>query len=86
VKKNIGDLRDELFATIEALRDEKNPMDLARARQVADVARVIVDTAKVEVDFLKVRGEAKESQFLLDEQREKASAISAVPPRQLKQV
>jgi hypothetical protein len=57
VKKNrIEDLRDHLFETIEALRDEDSPMELDRARTIADVARVIVDTAKAEVAFVNATG------------------------------
>ena len=48
----IDDLRDHLFATLESLRDQKNPMDIERAKAIADVGRVIVDTAKVEVAYL----------------------------------
>lgn len=55
-KNKIDDLRNHLFATLEALRDKDEPMDLERAKAVADVARVIVDSAKVEVDMLKVTG------------------------------
>ena len=39
-------------------------MDLARARTVADVAKVIVESAKVEVDFLKVTGAVRSTDFL----------------------
>jgi hypothetical protein len=64
MKNKIEDLRNHLFATLEALQDEKNPMDLDRARAVADVAKVIVDTAKVEVEFVKATGSAGTSGFL----------------------
>ncbi len=64
MKNKIDDLRNHLFETLEALKDEEKPMDLARARAVADVARVIVDSAKVEVDFLKVTGGLKCTDFL----------------------
>lgn len=63
-KNKIDDLRDHLFETLEALRDKDDPMDLARARTVADVARVIIDSAKMEVDFLKVTGATKSTEFL----------------------
>lgn len=63
-KNKIDDLRNHLFETLEALKDEEKPMDLDRARAVADVARVIVDTAKVEVDFLKVTGAIRSTDFL----------------------
>ncbi len=59
MKNTIEDLRDHLFATIEALRDEDKPMDIERAREVANVARVIVDSAKVEVSFLKETGASR---------------------------
>jgi hypothetical protein len=55
-KNKISDLRDHLFETLEALKDQENPMDIERAKAVADVARVIVDTAKVEVSFLETVG------------------------------
>lgn len=63
-KNKINDLRDHLFETLEALKDTEKPMDLDRARAVADVARVIVESAKVEVDFLKVSGAFKSTDFL----------------------
>jgi hypothetical protein len=58
IKNRIEDLRNHLFETLEALKDDEKPMDLDRARAVADVARVIVDSAKVEVEFAKVTNEA----------------------------
>lgn len=69
-KNKIEDLRNHLFETLEALRDEENPMDLARARAIANVARVVVDTAKVEVAFLKVTGAGKSTDFLPTEDDE----------------
>lgn len=55
-KNKISDLRDHLFATLESLRDEEKPMDIERAKAIADVARVVVDSAKVEVAFLEATG------------------------------
>lgn len=63
-KNRMDDLRNHLFETLEALKDKDSPMDLDRAKAVADVARVLVDTAKVEVDFLRVTGAAKSTEFL----------------------
>lgn len=63
-KNKIDDLRNHLFETLEALRDTDEPMDLDRARAVADVARVIVDSAKVEVDFLKVTWQLHSTGFM----------------------
>jgi hypothetical protein len=63
-KNKINDLRDHLFETLEALRDKEEPMDLDRAKAVAEVARVVIDSAKVEVEFLKVTGGLKSTGFL----------------------
>lgn len=57
MKNKIEDLRNHLFETLEALRDEEKPMELARAKEIANVARVIVETAKVEIDFIQATGE-----------------------------
>lgn len=53
MKNKIEDLRNHLFATIEALRDEDKPMEIDRAKAIADVAKVVIDSAKVEVDHLR---------------------------------
>lgn len=55
-RNRIEDLRDHCFDTIERLLDEDDPMDIERARAVADVAKVVVDSAKAEVAFMKVSG------------------------------
>ncbi|HBO82077.1 hypothetical protein [Cupriavidus sp. UBA2534] len=55
---NIATVREHLLATLSDLRNRDNPMEIDRARAVADVARVLVDSAKVEVDYLKVTGQA----------------------------
>jgi hypothetical protein len=56
VKNKIEDLRNHLFEALEALKDKENPMEIARAKAIADVATVIVNSAKVEVDFIKATG------------------------------
>lgn len=56
MKNKIEDLRNHLFATIEALLDEDHPMDIDRAKAVAEVGKVLIDSAKVEVDFIKQTG------------------------------
>jgi len=66
VRNKIDDLRNHLFETLEALKDDEKPMDLDRARTVAEVAKVIVESAKVEVNFLKVTGAARSTGFLPD--------------------
>lgn len=54
MKNRLQDARDHLFATLEWLLDEDKPMELDRARAVADVAQVIVNSAKVEVQAMEV--------------------------------
>jgi hypothetical protein len=60
----MDDLRNHLFETLEALKDDEKPMDLARARTIAEVARVLIESAKVEVEFLNVTGGVKSTDFL----------------------
>lgn len=60
---HINEVRSELMETLRALRDRENPMDVDRARAVAQVAGVLVDTAKVENEYLKLTGQDR-SQFL----------------------
>lgn len=52
----ITDMRQHLMDTLAALRNRENPMDVDRARAVAQVASVLVDSAKVEVDYIKATG------------------------------
>ena len=68
-KNKIEDLRDHLFATIEALLDDEDPMDLDRAKAVKDVAQVVINSAKVEVDFLKATNAVEGSGFIPYEPR-----------------
>lgn len=64
MKNKIEDLRNHLFATIEQLLDEEKPMDIARAKAVADVAQTIINSAKVEVEFIEITGSKVGSNFI----------------------
>lgn len=64
-KNDIHELRGELFATLRALRDPKDPPDIERAKAIADVSQQIINSAKVEVDYRKL-GETG-SKFIPDE-------------------
>ena len=77
MKNKIVDLRDHLFETLEALKDEEKPMELDRARAIADVSRVIVDSAKVEVNFLKVTGALRSTDFLPAEEEPPKPKLAA---------
>lgn len=57
MKNHVTDLRNQLFATIEALLDKDKPMELDRARAIAEVAQTAINSAKVEVDYLRIAGD-----------------------------
>jgi hypothetical protein len=63
VKNRMTDLRNHLFETLEALKDEEKPMDIDRAKAIAGVAQVLINSAKVEVDFMKVSNASIEGNF-----------------------
>jgi hypothetical protein len=74
MKNKIEDLRNHLFATLEALQDEDKPMDIERAKAISGVAQVIVNSAMVEVKFLEATGKNKGTGFI------DADARPALPP------
>lgn len=68
MNNKMTDLRNHLFMTLEALQDAEKPMDIDRARAIADVGKVLVDSAKVEVMYLKVMdGNGKSTGFIESE-------------------
>lgn len=54
---HISSVRAHLLATLADLRNPDNPMDVNRAKAIAEVSSVLVDTARVEVDYLKATGQ-----------------------------
>lgn len=75
---HIDQVREHLMQTLADLRNREQPMDVDRARAVAQVASVLVDTAKVEVDYLKQIGEG--SRFLGgDDQDADTPRITSTP-------
>lgn len=56
MKNKLTDLRDHLFATLEALQDAEKPMDIERAKAICQVGSVLVESAKVEVAFINAVG------------------------------
>lgn len=60
---HITQVRQSLLDTLADLRNRDNPMDVDRARAIAQVAGVLVDTAKAEVEYIKATG-ADRSEFL----------------------
>lgn len=70
IKNKSEDLRNHLFATLEALQDDDNPMDIERAKTVAHVAGKVIDLAKVEVDYVRATGADRGSDFLEHQHQE----------------
>lgn len=64
---HMNQVRQSLLETLADLRNRENPMDVDRARAIAQVAGVLVDTAKAEVDYIKATG-AGTSDFMEPEQ------------------
>lgn len=50
----VDTVRDMLVQTLADLRDKSNPMDLARAKTIAEVSTAFVNLAKVQVDYVRV--------------------------------
>lgn len=61
---DINTLRDSLFDTLKALKDEENPLDPAKAKAIVEVSQTIINTAKVENDYIKATGRNSASTFL----------------------
>jgi hypothetical protein len=68
-KNKMSDLRDHLFETLEALRDEDKPMDLDRAKTICTVAEKLIDSAMAEVKFLEVTDSIETPAFFEDNRR-----------------
>lgn len=64
----IEDLRGILFETLRDLRNKDTPMEIERAKAIAEVAREVVASAKVEVDHMKIAG-GKGSGFIPIEEK-----------------
>ncbi|MDN5849110.1 MAG: hypothetical protein L0H63_05650 [Nitrococcus sp.] len=64
MKNGIIDLRNHLFVTLEALHDSERPMEIERAKAIAEVAQTIINSAKVEVDFLRASGADIDTGFI----------------------
>lgn len=53
---DITAVRTALFEALRGLGDKGNPMEIDRAKAIAEVAQTIINSAKVEVDALRVIG------------------------------
>lgn len=71
MSQDISALRAHLFAVLEGLSNKETPMDIERAKAIADVGQTIINSAKVEVDHIKAVG-GKGSGFI--------PSLAAPPP------
>lgn len=76
MKKNIGDLREDLFDEIGRLTSiDLNSPDLEkeinRAKAISQIGAVIVDTAKAQIEFAKLtgKGQYESSEFMGDNKK-----------------
>lgn len=56
MKNKMQDLRNHLFAALEGLSDPDKPLEIDRAKAIAEVAKVLTDTARVQVEVMKLTG------------------------------
>lgn len=75
---HIETVRQHLLDTLRDLRDRENPMDLDRAKTVAQVATVLVDSARAENEFLKITGGDRSS--FVGEQPHRALPVPSPTP------
>lgn len=73
-RKNIEDLREELFEAIKMLKEDE--MDTAKGKVIADLSGRIIETAKIELDFMK-HIESTKSEFLLDPETKEKVELEA---------
>ena len=68
MKNKMVDLRNHLFATLEALQDKDDPMDISRAKAIADVSQTLINSVKVEIDFIKATDQVNADSKFFDVQ------------------
>ncbi|MDY7560171.1 hypothetical protein QN366_01375 [Pseudomonas sp. CCC3.2] len=68
MKNKLSDLRDHLFAQLEAVRDASEddlPKEVQRAQSVSNISRVLIESAKVEIEYFRhIGGENSASGFI----------------------
>ena len=61
---DINELRAHLFTALNGLADKENPLDIERAKAIAEVSQTIINSAKVEVEYFKSVGGTVNSEFI----------------------
>jgi hypothetical protein len=81
VAKTLDDLREHLFATLDALRDKDKPMEIERAKAISEVAAAVIDSAKAEVAYVKATGRDDLSLPVFNALPDKSQAGTPEKPR-----
>lgn len=63
MKNTLEDLRNHLFAALEGLADNEKPLDIERAKAIAQVGQTIIESAKIEVKYLEITGNDANGKF-----------------------
>lgn len=63
MKNKLSDLRNHLFETIEALKDETSPMPVERAHAISEAAGKLIESGKMELKYLDLLGNRDASKF-----------------------
>jgi hypothetical protein len=58
-KNTLTDLRNHLFATLEALADREKPLEIERAKAICSTAQTIIESARIEVKYMEVTGQGE---------------------------
>jgi hypothetical protein len=61
---NITDLRQHLFDALRGLSDKQNPLDIDRAKAVAEVSQTIINSVRAETEHMKVTGQNTATGFI----------------------
>ena len=79
--KTLDDLREHLFATLDALRDKEHPMEIERAKAISQLADTVIESAKAEVAYLKALGREDLSLSVFNALPDKSQAGTPEKPR-----
>jgi hypothetical protein len=71
----LSHLRNHLFETLEALKDEDKPMDVKRGVAISMVAQQIIESAKVQLKYEQFTEEVEISTFFDKDKAIEASSV-----------
>lgn len=79
---DINELRKHLFAALDGLSNKETPLDIDRAKAIADVSQTVINSVKAETEYLKATGQVNGSGFIrpVDANDIAAGPVIANPP------